>query len=740
MSPVKFKEPNHSIQLKELYLRKYSSQLSKLSSKSFDSTLTLMFRYYPQDATTEVGEPLIPHLLEAARIVNGLELYETSILATLLIYFPVYYPTSWREKLNTVEPEVLPLIEGFISVQTLTNFLKAAPLGISEEEKDKQTESMKKMLLAMVNDIRVVLIKLCLVTQTMRQLSHAPTSVNRLKVANETLSIFAPLANRLGIWQLKWELEDLAFQHQHPQEYKTIAQLLNERRIERLGYIQQFANLLKQALEKEGIHCGVAGRPKHIYSIYRKMKRKRLQFNELYDILAVRVLVETVAQCYNALGVVHSLWRPISGEFDDYISHPKPNDYRSLHTVIVGPENKSVEVQIRTFEMHRFAEFGVAAHWKYKEASKNDTAYEQKIAWLRQLLDWRENMVEADKSDLASAFKTELFKDTIYVLTPLGKVLSLPNGSTPIDFAYALHTDIGHRCRGAKVNGSIVPLSTPLENGQKVEIITSKVGNPSVNWLHEGWVKSPKAISKIRSFIRKQNTESTRECGRNYLEKALHKLDKRPSFQEIADQLHYPNLETLYFALGNGDVTNRQLQKTIHSLNTQLNSGPSNTKGPIVKSSKVKGVNDTGILINGEAGLLSVCAKCCKPVPPDPIIGFVTRGRGISIHRKSCQSFLNLAQLYPQKVVDAQWGGTVDQKTSLFSVDIEILAQDRNGLLKDLSDTFSRTKINVTDLQIRAKGSTAKMRFTVEVRQVSDLPNLLAQLGEIPDVFEVHRI
>ncbi|MCV2509179.1 MAG: HD domain-containing protein, partial [Neisseriaceae bacterium] len=384
---------------------------------TYKAAVELMLKYYPKDAKTETEEPLITHLIESAKIVNNLDLQEASILATLFSYFPNYHPDDWKEKLEPyINQETELLIEGLNQIQELTNFVKVAKF-TTPEEQNKQSESMRKMLLAIVNDIRIVLIKLCMVTEIMRGLSSAPESVDKKAIAKETLDIFAPLANRLGIWQLKWELEDLGFQNLQPEEYKKIAALLNEKIDERLEYIENFTHILKSELEKENIKCEVAGRPKHIYSIYRKMQKKKLEFDELYDIRAVRVLVETVPQCYNTLGIVHSLWKPISGEFDDYISNPKPNDYRSLHTVIIGPENKGVEVQIRTFEMHRFAEFGVAAHWRYKEGGKGDSAYEQKIAWLRQLLEWRENVSETDKPNLANAFRTELFNDTIYVLT-----------------------------------------------------------------------------------------------------------------------------------------------------------------------------------------------------------------------------------------------------------------------------------------------------------------------------------
>ncbi|HHS2140587.1 TPA: RelA/SpoT family protein, partial [Neisseria meningitidis] len=518
--------------------------------------------------------------------------------------------------------------------------------------------------------------------------------------------------------------------------YREIALLLDEKRTERLEYIENFLNILRGELKKYNVHFEVAGRPKHIYSIYKKMVKKKLSFDGLFDIRAVRILVDTVPECYTTLGIVHSLWQPIPGEFDDYIANPKGNGYKSLHTVIVGPEDKGVEVQIRTFDMHQFNEFGVAAHWRYKEGGKGDSAYEQKIAWLRQLLDWRENMAESGKEDLAAAFKTELFNDTIYVLTPHGKVLSLPTGATPIDFAYALHSSIGDRCRGAKVEGQIVPLSTPLENGQRVEIITAKEGHPSVNWLYEGWVKSGKAISKIRAYIRQQNADTVREEGRVQIDKQLAKLTPKPNLQELAENLGFKKLDDLYTAVGQGEISNRAIQKACGTLNEPPPVPVSETT--IVKQSKIKKGGKNGVLIDGEDGLMTTLAKCCKPAPPDDIVGFVTRDRGISVHRKTCPSFRHLAEQAPEKVLDASWAAL--QEGQVFAVDIEIRAQDRSGLLRDVSDALARHKLNVTAVQTQSRDLEASMRFTLEVKQVTDLPRVLASLGDVKGVLSVTRL
>ncbi|WP_416191197.1 RelA/SpoT family protein [Neisseria sp. CCUG12390] len=713
----------------------YLAAQSESDAALLQTALKLAEQYYPHDALTFSGEPVLSNLMGAAKMVNEMDLLPDAVAATILADISSYCD-NWQETVTEqCNATVCELIKGIDEVQKLTQFARVDSLA-TPEERAQQAETMRKMLLAMVTDIRVVLIKLAMRTRTMQFLGSQEDSPEKRALAKETLDIFAPLANRLGVWQLKWQLEDLGFRHQEPEKYREIAQLLDEKRTERLEYIENFLNILSGELKKYNVHFEVAGRPKHIYSIYKKMVKKKLSFDGLYDIRAVRILVDTVPECYTTLGIVHSLWQPIPGEFDDYIANPKGNGYKSLHTVIVGPEDKGVEVQIRTFDMHQFNEFGVAAHWRYKEGGKGDSAYEQKIAWLRQLLDWRENMAESGKEDLASAFKTELFQDTIYVMTPHGKVLSLPAGATPIDFAYALHSSIGDRCRGAKVDGQIVPLSTALENGQRVEIITAKEGHPSVNWLYEGWVKSNKAISKIRAFIRQQNADAVREDGRAQLDKQLVKISPKPNLQELSEKLGFKKLDDLYTAIGQGEISARAIQKACGALNEPPPVPVDETT--IVKQSKIKKGGKNGILIDGEDGLMTTLAKCCKPAPPDDIVGFVTRERGISVHRKTCPSFLHLAEQSPDKVLNASWAAL--QEGQVFAVDIEIRAQDRGGLLRDVSDALARHKLNVTAVQTQSRDLEASMRFTLEVRQVSDLPRVLASLSDVKGVLSVTRL
>lgn len=713
----------------------YAQRQPQAEARMLQAALQLAEQIYPVGAATTAQEPLLPHLLQAALMVADMDLLAESVAATVLTDVSAY-ADNWEERVTEAcGAAVANLVKGIDEVQKLTHFAKVDSLA-TPEERAAQAETMRKMLLAMVSDIRVVLIKLALRTRTMQFLSQTPDSPAKRALAKETLDIFAPLANRLGVWQLKWQLEDLGFRHYNPEEYRRIACLLDEKRDERLEYIERFLVQLKAAVRQAGIECDVAGRPKHIYSIYRKMVKKKLDFDGLYDIRAVRVLVNTVPECYSVLGIVHSLWQPIPGEFDDYIANPKGNGYKSLHTVIVGPEDKGIEVQIRTNEMHEFNEFGVAAHWRYKEGGKGDSAYEQKIAWLRQLLDWRENMAQSGKEDLAAAFKTELFNDTIYVLTPHGKVFSLPSGSTPIDFAYALHSDLGNRCRGAKVDGQIVPLSTPLENGQRVEIIAAKEGEPSVNWLHEGWVKSSKAISKIRAYIRAQNAEAVREEGKHQFDKVIAKINPKPNQQQVCEKLGFKQLEELYAAIGQGEVPLRAVQKAAGTLiEPQAVPVSENT---IVKKSKIASGSKNGVLVDGEGGLLTVLARCCKPAPPDLIAGFVTREKGVSIHRECCPDFQHLARKSPEKVVPASWAEL--DSGQIFAIDIEVRAQDRNGLLRDVSDCLARHKVNVTAVHTQTRGLEASMRFTLEVRQVNELPRVLASLAEVKGVSGVSRL
>ncbi|WP_024301400.1 bifunctional (p)ppGpp synthetase/guanosine-3',5'-bis(diphosphate) 3'-pyrophosphohydrolase [Pseudogulbenkiania sp. MAI-1] len=713
------------------WLEHLSASQNDADRVTLSRAFTAARELYADKRLAQTGEDVFSHAVSAAAIVADLDLLTDAVVATLLFAVPDYRE-DWHDWLaSAFNPTVAMLVDGVNRVRRLTEIARIDKLD-TPEERARQAETMRKMLLAMVADIRVVLIKLAWRTQTMHYLTECPEPVRRA-IAQETMDVFAPLANRLGVWQIKWELEDLGFRHLEPDNYKKIAKLLDERRLERIDYIARVLDTLRGELRSAGINGEVAGRPKHIYSIWKKMRKKNLDFSELYDIRAVRVLVDSVKDCYTVLGLIHSMWQPVPGEFDDYISHPKSNDYRSLHTAVIGPEDRVIEVQIRTFDMHEHAEFGVAAHWRYKEGGKGDAAYEEKISWLRQLLDWREEV--SDRSGLTDAFKTELFADTIYVLTPNGRVLALPSGATAIDFAYAIHTDLGHRCRGAKVEGQIVPLSTPLQNGQRVEILAAKEGGPSVNWLHEGWVKSHRAISKIRQHIRMQNADAVRESGRQLFEKELARHPNlQPNLGSLAEKLGFARMDDLYGALGHGELSLRSLAQAIESFAPPP--PPDLAPEDVVKRSK-GGHNAGGILIEGIDNLMTQLARCCKPAPPDAVVGFVTKGRGISIHRANCLTLKRLSADAPERLIAADWG---EQKASVFPIDIEVIAHDRNGLLRDISDVLSREKLNVIAVNTLSKDLKARMRFTVEVRQVNDINRVLSHVLDLQGILEARRV
>ena len=598
------------------------------------------------------GAPLIKHALGAAAILAGMHMDHETIAATILHAVPEYLE-NWAEKLEKdFGTNVKMLVEGISRMERIRLFSEV--LGAKDkDEAAQQIESLRKMLLAMVQDIRVVLIKLAERTQTLRCLSGASTDQQKL-IAQQTRSIFAPLANRLGVWQLKWELEDLSVRYLKPELYKKVARLLDERRADREQYIADVLAQLKQVLNQAGIPAEVTGRPKHIYSIINKMKRKQLDFSELYDVRAVRILVDDIKGCYTALGLVHELWPPIDGEFDDYIAHPKSNNYRSLHTAVIGPRGLALEVQIRTHEMHQHSELGVAAHWRYKEGGKTDTRFDEKIAWLRQILEWKEDL--AGKGDIQEQFKNELFHDQVYVLTPQGKVIALPKGATPVDFAYTLHTDLGHRTRGAKVDGSIVPLNYKLQNGQRVEILTTKQGGPSRDWITPslGFLQSSRARAKVRAWFKDQNFDESVAQGRVQLDRELHRLGITSINQEkLAQRLHFNKLEDLLATIGRNEITQRRIAVAIQE---ELPTKVIEAAKPKLSRPATQRTAKADITVGGVNNLMTRIAKCCNPVPGDAIVGYVTRDRGITIHRKDCAFMLHLMESRRDRKLTAQWG------------------------------------------------------------------------------------
>lgn len=598
------------------------------------------------------GTPLLQQALGAAGILLGMNMDAVTLTAAILHAVPGCVE-DWADKVaEDFGVPVRMLVLGISRMEQIRQFSEMPAQGT---EGNAQLESLRKMLLAMVEDIRVVLIKLALRTQTLRHLSGASIEQQK-RIAHETQSIFAPLANRLGVWQIKWELEDLSVRYLEPELYKKVAKLLDERRVDREQYIAAFLDVLQVELDKAGITAQVTGRPKHIYSIINKMKRKQLDFDQLYDVRAVRILVDSVKDCYAALGVVQALWTPIASEFDDYIARPKSNNYRSLHTAVLGPRDLAVEVQIRTQEMHQASELGVAAHWRYKEGAKSDSKFDEQIVWLRQILEWKSEVATQDDMQ----FKNELFGDQVYVFTPQGKVIDLPRGATPVDFAYTLHTDLGHRTRGAKVNGSIVPLNTKLQNGQRVEILTIKQGTPSRDWLNVqlGFLQSPRARAKVRNWFNSQNVADSIAQGRALLDRELHRLGVIDINQErLAQRLGYNKLEDFFAALGRSRVTQRRIAQAIQSeLPGKTISVPVAPKRTSTRVSKAE------ITVGGVNNLMTKNAQCCKPEQSDTIVGYITRERGITIHKHDCAFLSRLADERPERVLTAQWASPESDK------------------------------------------------------------------------------
>jgi GTP pyrophosphokinase len=677
------------------------------------------------------GEPAYEHALGLARNIAQLRLDPDSLAAGVLFAVPAYLPDAEDKLIQSFGPTVAALVSGIDRLNRLRMVTRAVALG---RDSAPQMEVLRKMLLAMVADIRVVLLRLASRTQTLRWLARAPEA-DRRRVARETLDIYAPLANRLGVWQLKWELEDLSFRYLEPELYKHIAGMLEARRSERERFVEQASAELADELARAGIRAEVTGRPKHLYSIYTKMRAKSLDFSEIHDASGLRVLVEEVKDCYAALGVVHNLWAPIPREFDDYISRPKANLYRSLHTAVIGPEGKTLEVQIRTHEMHRDAETGVAAHWRYKEGARRGGAArdpaDERIAWLRQVLAWRDDVVDA--SDWKQRSKDAVVDDTVYVLTPQGKVIDLPQGATPVDFAYALHTDIGHRCRGAKVNGAIVTLDTRLKNAEVVEIITAKSGGPSRDWLNPalGTIKTARARNKIRQWFNSRELAGVVAAGRAAVERELKREGVRAaSLEELAKRLGFERTEDLFAAVGREEVGSRQLQSALRgeaqrepSPEVQPRGGPAARTGG-------------GVLVVGVDRLLTVLARCCKPAPPDRISGFVTKGRGVSVHRSECSSLKRLAERSPERIIAAEWG---DRGARTYPVDIVVRGNDRRGLLRDVSEALVRQKTNVIAAKTQTHEDVASMYFTLEVQDIDQLQRALSAIEGVRGVLSSAR-
>ncbi|HTB28935.1 MAG TPA: bifunctional (p)ppGpp synthetase/guanosine-3',5'-bis(diphosphate) 3'-pyrophosphohydrolase [Steroidobacteraceae bacterium] len=667
--------------------------------------------------------------LEVAEIARTLDADEEVVLAAML------QPLMEEKLLDREAAERQfgePAVQLARALSQLGRFGLPADWTPDRGLESSQAESLRKMLVAVVGDVRLVVVKLAEQLQRMRAAKSLDAAL-RKKLAVETREVYAPLANRLGVWQVKWELEDLAFRYLQPSDYQHIAAALKVRRSEREHYIEELKDLLQRELRAAGIEAQIDGRPKHIYSIWRKMQTKHLAFEEIMDIRAARILVSTVADCYAALGAVHSLWPFIAGEFDDYIATPKDNMYRSIHTAVLGPGAQPVEIQIRTHDMHAHSERGVAAHWRYKEGGRTDQAYERKINQLRALLA-PENQGSAH--DFLDRMRVELFQDRVYVLSPKGEIVDVPVGGTPLDFAYQVHTDLGHRTRGAKVNGRMVGLDYQLKNGETVEIIAAKTPQPSRDWLspQSGYVASPRNRNKVKAWFRKQDESQNKIEGRAMFEREIQRLGVNvPPMPELLAELKMPSTEDLHAAMGLGEISAAQLagamQRLLHSRTARPEEAP---------RSRAPAARDPEVEIQGVGDLLSTYARCCKPVPPEPIVGYITVGRGVSIHGQSCANLARLAIKAPARVLAVSWG---TKTVGSFPVDIEVHAFDRRGLVRDVSAALADEKISIRAMTTMtdARDHLARMQIGIDVADLPQLSRLLAKVSKLPNVVSARR-
>jgi GTP pyrophosphokinase len=659
---------------------------------------------------------------------------ETLGLPAELLAAARLYPLVRDEKisLNTLENSELGNIPRIvIDLVQLGQFSLPAGWQPGETLAGKQSEALRKMLLAVVSDVRLVLVRIAEQLYRLRRAREGTRDEQRA-IALETREIYAALANRLGVWQLKWELEDLSFRYLKPETYKEIADALQEKREDRLGFIDEVKSTLQAELDKLGVKAEISGRPKHIYSIWRKMQRKDRGLESLYDIRAVRVLVNDVKDCYAALGAVHNLWSYLPGEFDDYVANPKDNDYQSLHTAVVGPEGKTVEIQIRTHDMHRQAELGVAAHWRYKEGRASPAAFDQKIRFLRQLLE-----PSGDGEDLLAQIRDDVFEDRVYGVSPKGDVVELPANATPLDFAYHVHTQVGHRCRGAKVNGRIVPLTYHVQNGDKIEIITGSQSQPSRDWLSPklGYLASARNRAKVRNWFRHQDRDQHQRQGREVLDRELSRLNVRDvATDDIARQLKHKNTDALCVALGAGDLTSASIATALqHLRGTELPEQISKRR-----PNRRKNKQPDGIAVSGVGDLLSNFARCCRPVPPEAIVGYITQGRGVTIHRQDCGNLLGLNQRYPERIIEVDWG---QSDTSTYPVDLMLRAHDRTGLLRDISTVLADEHASVMDLSSHTdkKSMQTIMDIKIEIKDLPTLSTAITRLEQLPNVIAVKR-
>jgi GTP pyrophosphokinase len=697
------------------------------------------------------GEPYITHCVAVAYILAELKVPPVIIAAALLHDTVEDTPVTLDDLRNKFSDEIASLVDGVTKLTNLprvsrggkTEEVESNPTGVHSEDeqlilgdalaksrkKELATETLRKTLMAMGDDVRVVMIKLADRLHNMRTLSYIPES-KRYRIAKETMDIFAPLANRLGIWQIKWELEDLAFRYTQPDEYKAIAEKLADRRVNREAEVKKIIGELEKVLSEGGIKAEISGRPKHIYSIYQKMVQKDKSFEMVRDLRGVRLIVQDIPSCYAALGIIHTHWRPIPNEFDDYIAAPKDNFYQSIHTSVIYSDGKPLEVQIRTEGMHHSAEYGIAAHWLYKEKGSQDDHYQQRVTWLRKLMEWRQDVDDAQ--EFVDGVKSDVFEDRAYVFTPRGDIIDLPIGSTPIDFAYAVHTEVGNRCRGAKINGKLVPLDYKLKTGDQVEILTAKRGGPSRDWLnmHLGLVNTQRARAKIRQWFKKQDREQNLSQGREILDKELKRLGIIDlDIDDLGKYFEYKGSEDLYVALGCGDLAIGKIINHIQEVE-KGDIDPLFTVSPVAVERK----DSESVNVLGLKGILTSFAKCCNPAPGDEIVGYITRGRGATIHRKDCPNILRMKD--KERLVKVSWG----EAKRTFPVSIMIKAYDRQGLMGDISTVLGNEGINMRDIHITISNNLATINLLLDIGDIGQLSRVLTLMESLPNVMEAFRI
>ncbi len=715
----------------------------------FDRDLVMRAYRYAEVAHAQQkrasGEPYVTHCVAVAGILAEMKVPATVVIAGLLHDTVEDTEVTLNDIKREFGEETAKLVDGVTKLTNLPRVSRAdhhageldqnggesveSDQAMRSRRRDLANETLRKTFLAMGEDIRVVMIKLADRLHNMRTLGFMPEH-KRKRIAQETLDIFAPLANRLGIWQMKWELEDLGFRYTEPEKYKEIAQHLAERRVDREKQIDAIIAALHKRLGEFNIKADITGRPKHIYSIYKKMMEKGKTFDMVRDLRAVRLIVDDIPACYAALGVIHTHWRPIPHEFDDYIAAPKDNYYQSLHTAVIYDDGKPLEVQIRTTEMHENAEYGIAAHWRYKEKGFRDDGFEQRINWLRKLMEWRQEVEDAQ--EFVDGIKTDVFQDRVYVFTPRGDIIDLPSGSTPIDFAYHVHTEIGHRCRGAKVNSKLVGLDYTLKTGDQVEVLTAKQGGPSRDWLNPtlGLVKTQRARSKIRQWFKWEDREHNLSQGKSLLEREFRRLGMGDvDLTKLIEAFDYKSVDDMYEDIGCGDLSIGRVIAKFSELNKDKDPLLLPTSAPAEPRTSGTAVNVLGL-----KGLLTTIARCCKPAPGDEIIGYITRGRGVTIHRRDCPNMLR--QKDNERIIKVTWGEPVQT----YPVSVRINAYDRQGLMGDISTILSNESVNLQDISLKVTHNLAMINLVLEIRDVAQLSRVLTRIENLPNVMEAVRV